>query len=379
MRFEYLSQVQDTSGSIERVGRRCKEAVENYSKQDPNYNECVSKCFQGLMTMIRFVYDRQSFDSPMIHNPKPQAPGKPDDADYMHHDSPFASWLNNQVILNKCHSIRTKKNNIVSHPGDSTWYATAEDAGKCIKDLDDILQTICNKLSSIVIRDPGDHHQPCVLLLDISGSMNGADGTAIGRRPIDKLNEAIKVLKEDITNDEIANDRVEVCVITFNDEVELVQSFKNADQLNLPKLVASGTTAMNGAIELAIDVIERQRAFYKSNGVFFYRPWLFLFSDGMPTDEEKSTAAHRKLQNAIRNKHVIYFPTSIDGWANNSNLVSYYPDTTPNGERIIIRTEKDSFKNFFVWLSDSLKDSVNNGTQKDFRLPQPEGFVIERC
>ena len=99
----------------------------------------------------------------------------------------------------------------------------------------------------------------------------------------------------------------------------------------------------------------------------------------MPTDEEKSAAAHQKLQNAIRNKHVIFFPTSIDGWANNSNLVSYYPDTTPEGERIIIRTGKDSFKNFFVWLSDSLKDSVNNGTQKVFRLPQPEGFDMDRC
>lgn len=379
MRFDYLSQVQDTSGSIERVGRRCKEAVENYSKQDPNYNECVSKCFQGMMTMIKFVYDRQGLSSPTIHNPTPKAPGKPNDADFMWGDSPFALWLKNQDIINKCNNIRIKKNRIVSHPLESKYYAKEEDAEKCIRDLDDILKAVCNKLSSIVIRDPGDHHQPCVLLLDISGSMNGADGTAIGRRPIDKLNEAIKVLKDEITNDEIANDRVEVCVITFNDEVELVQSFKNADQLNLPKLVASGTTAMNGAIELAIDVIERQRAFYKSNGVFFYRPWLFLFSDGMPTDEEKSAAAHQKLQNAIRNKHVIFFPTSIDGWANNSNLVSYYPDTTPEGERIIIRTGKDSFKNFFVWLSDSLKDSVNNGTQKVFRLPQPEGFDMDRC
>ena len=376
MKFEYLNQVKDTSGTIERVGRRCEEAEESYTKQ--NYNEVVSKCFQALMTAIKHVYDRESLNNPIIHNPKPQAPGKPDDADYMHHDSPFASWLNNQSILNKCHNIRIKKNIIVSHPGDSSYYAKNDDAEKCLRELDDVLKAVCRKLSKVVIRDPGDHHQPCVLLLDTSGSLNGPDGTPVGKRPIDKLNEAIKVLKDDITSDIIANDRVEVCVITFSSEVEMVQSFKNADLLNLPQLVASGTTAMNGAIEYAIEVIERQRAFYNSKGVFFYCPWLFLFSDGMPTDEEKTASARRMLQDAIKKKHVVYFPTSIDGWANKTNLLSYYPDTTPIGERLIIHTGKDSFKNFFVWLSDSLKASVNNGGQKDFRLPAPEGIPVER-
>lgn len=378
-KFDYLSEVnkriKDSTGSIDRVKRRCQEA--ELKKNNGDYDGAVSRCFQALMTMIKLIYDREGLSNPTIHNPNPQAIKRPSDADYMHRDSPFSNWLSNQQILDECHYIRTKKNIIVSHPGDSSYFATLEDAQICINKLDNILKNICQKLSDIVIRDPGDHHQPCVILLDLSGSMNGAKNTPIGKRPIDQLNEAISEFRKAVIEDDLARDRVEISIIGFSDSCEIIQSFKNADQLIMPKLSAGGMTAMNESIEEAINIIERQREIYNSNGVFFYRPWLFLFSDGVPTDKEKSDSAHRKLQNAIKNKHVIYFPTSIGDWADRQHLASYYP-LDMEGNRLVLRPGKDNFKDVFKWLSDSLGKSIKNGAQREMRLPNPEGFIIER-
>ena len=81
---------------------------------------------------------------------------------------------------------------------------------------------------------------PCVLLVDTSGSMQGA--------PINSLNQGLAVFASELMQDRLAQKRVEVAVVTFGEEVSLVQDFCSPAAFIPPTLQASGRTPMGEAV-----------------------------------------------------------------------------------------------------------------------------------
>ena len=92
---------------------------------------------------------------------------------------------------------------------------------------------------------PSEQHLACVLLLDSSYSM-------IGDR-IDSLNAAIKRFKRNVMTDEIARKRVEIAIVTFNSEVEVISDFVPIERMPTPEIRATGNTDMAGGINKAIE------------------------------------------------------------------------------------------------------------------------------
>ena len=89
---------------------------------------------------------------------------------------------------------------------------------------------------------------PCVLLLDTSGSMQGA--------PIEALNRGLQTFKDDLMRDPVAPKRVEVAVVTFDNDVTVVQDFVTADRFEAPLLECQGMTHMAAGINTALDMIQ---------------------------------------------------------------------------------------------------------------------------
>ena len=116
---------------------------------------------------------------------------------------------------------------------------------------------------------------PCMLLLDTSGSMNGM--------PIEQLNEGIRTLKEELEQDSLASKRVEIAMITFG-PAKLQSDFQTVNNFNPPHLEASGDTPIGTAIQMGIDLVNKRKQVYKENGVGYYKPWIILITDGVPTD-----------------------------------------------------------------------------------------------
>jgi uncharacterized protein YegL len=179
---------------------------------------------------------------------------------------------------------------------------------------------------------------PCILLLDTSGSMAGA--------PIDQLNAGLQAFCEGLVKDRLAALRVEVAIITFGRQPVLAQNFVTADQFKPPTLAAGGATPIGAAINLALDTLEARKALYKQSGTGYYRPWIFLITDGEPTDEWKTAA--QRVQAANENKGVAFFTVGVDKV--DLKLLSQIapPDRPP---RLLRGLE---FSNLFVWLSQSL-------------------------
>jgi uncharacterized protein YegL len=122
----------------------------------------------------------------------------------------------------------------------------------------------------------------CVLLLDTSGSMTG--------NKINQLNEGIITFAEELRSDAMAAKRVEISIVTFG-PVQTIQHFITADSFQPSMLIASGDTPMGAAIQEAVYLVAERKISYKTNGIAYFRPWIFLITDGAPTDNVSAAAS----------------------------------------------------------------------------------------
>ncbi len=179
---------------------------------------------------------------------------------------------------------------------------------------------------------------PCILLLDVSGSMSGD--------PISQLNAGLQTFRDSIQKNELASMRVEVAIITFGKVVDIKQDFITVDQFNPPVLSASGGTPMGMAINMALDKLEERKQIYKKAGISYFRPWVFLITDGEPTDEWHTAAT--RIQAVEERKGVTFFVVGVER-ANLTTLAQIAPKNRPP-----VKLNGLDFASMFIWLSSSL-------------------------
>jgi uncharacterized protein YegL len=122
--------------------------------------------------------------------------------------------------------------------------------------------------------DNRDPRVACVVLVDVSGSMSGA--------PIEELSRGFQTFVEEVQSDPLARKRAEVAVITFGSQATLLVPFQEARDLGAVEFTINGSTNMGAGIQLALDEIESRKAQYKSEDLEYFRPWLFILTDGAP-------------------------------------------------------------------------------------------------
>jgi len=176
---------------------------------------------------------------------------------------------------------------------------------------------------------------PCVLLLDTSGSMSGTK--------IAELNSGLETFAEELRSDTMAAKRVEVSMVTFG-PVQTVQHFVTADTFQAPTLVASGDTPMGAAIQHAVELVAERKAAYKANGIGYYRPWVFLITDGAPTDNV--SAATAAIREGEASKSLMLYAVGVTE-ADMSHLAQI-------SVRQPLKLRGLAFREMFVWLSNSL-------------------------
>src|SRR5438445_5562669 len=128
----------------------------------------------------------------------------------------------------------------------------------------------------IEIANPQHPHCATVLALDISGSMSGDK--------IRQVNEGLAAFRDDVLTDDLARKRVEAAVVTFGSRVELAHPFSSMEAFAPATFKAGGSTPMGEAILKSIEAIRVRKQMYREVGTDYYRPWIFLITDGEPTD-----------------------------------------------------------------------------------------------
>ena len=117
-----------------------------------------------------------------------------------------------------------------------------------------------------------EKHLACIFVLDTSGSM------AL-HNAIDQLNMGLKVFKEQTIQDNsaMAQACIDIALISFDSEVNVVQDFTPISEMVTPDLEAYGQTKMGEALDTAMDMITRRKKAYVASGTPYFRPWLFCF------------------------------------------------------------------------------------------------------
>ena len=197
---------------------------------------------------------------------------------------------------------------------------------------------------------------PCMLLLDTSGSMGGL--------PIQELNEGIQTLKEELLQDSLASKRVEIAMITFG-PVKLQSDFQTVDKFYPTQLEASGDTPIGAAVQLGIDMVNKRKQVYKENGVGYYKPWIILITDGVPTDNW--LMASQLISEGENKNSFAFFAIGVEGAM--MNVLAKISVRTP------IKLKGLMFREFFLWLSTSMKmvSSKNPGTA--IKMLPPTGWA----
>lgn len=189
----------------------------------------------------------------------------------------------------------------------------------------------------------------CVLVLDVSGSMRG-----------DKLNSLNQGVRDFFTQIQTADgvpesliDQLEVAIMQYDEEIKILRDPKLLEDGELPPTLTErgSVTETVIAIEEAIKLVEDRKAFYKSTGQSYYRPWIIVMTDGEPYGKKASDAdieaiSQRVKQETSSKKYMIM---GI-GVGSDANMEVLKKMTA--GRAMALQGLK--FGAFFEWLSNSL-------------------------
>jgi uncharacterized protein YegL len=120
---------------------------------------------------------------------------------------------------------------------------------------------------------------------------------------------------------------------------------------------------MGSAIEQGLELVQRRKETYKANGISYYRPWIFLITDGGPTDSV--TRASALIKEGESKKSFMFYAVGVEG-ANIENLKNI-------SVRDPVKLQGLRFRDLFQWLSASLSSVSRSQPGQAVELTNPTG------
>lgn len=205
---------------------------------------------------------------------------------------------------------------------------------------------------------------PIYFLIDISESMVG--------EPIQQVEEGLASIIQALKSDPYALETVWVSVIVFAGQPKTLVPLQEIVNFYPPRFpIGSGTSLSKGLGHLMYELRSNiVKTTYDQKGD--WKPIIFLFTDGVPTDDTTAAIGEWKRNwQRSANMIAISFGNEAD-----SALLGQLTDEV----HLFKNTSTQSYKEFFRWVSDSIKTSSvsidRNST--GFELAKTDGDTISK-
>ncbi len=207
---------------------------------------------------------------------------------------------------------------------------------------------------------------PIYFLVDVSESMVGD--------PIEHVQEGMRTIIQELRMDPYALETVFVSIIAFAGKAKTLVPLTELYKFYPPVFPIGGGTSLGGALEFLMEDINRsiQKTTMEVKGD--WKPLIFLFTDGTPTDNYD--IAFQKWNDRFR-KHCNLVAVSIGDNVNTSILAKLTDDVL-----ILKNTDKESFAQFFKWVTASIKTSsvsVSERGDDSLVIPSTNGINLVKA
>ena len=199
---------------------------------------------------------------------------------------------------------------------------------------------------------------PVYFLLDTSGSMFG--------EPIQALNNALSGMVNVLRTDPQALDSLWLSIITFDREVKEIVPLTELEQFQLPEITCpqSGPTHTGQALEMLYNKVSNEIVKGTPTQKGDWRPLLFLFTDGKPSDLQ----LYREMIPKIRSVNFGVIVACAAGHASDDSLLKELTDTVVH----LDTADSSTLKHFFKWVSETIEHGNKSmGTAENVALPPP--------
>lgn len=187
-------------------------------------------------------------------------------------------------------------------------------------------------------------HMSVLIAVDTSGSVEG--------EALRNINENLNNFRQIVCQDPVAARCVDVCVLSFDDEVRVLQDWCPIQDMRRFELASGGFTNLNGAVLTGIQKIRERSRVYREQGIVERKPYLIVMTDGFDTvtgsvDEATRRAGERIVGGKLKLWFLGFGPYDRDTAAKLCHA---------NGDWCFeVRNGDFNFNDFFDFAANSVK------------------------
>lgn len=206
---------------------------------------------------------------------------------------------------------------------------------------------------------------PVYFLIDVSESMAGT--------PVQQVEQGLRTIIQNLRSDPYAIETAFVAVIGFAGKPKVLSPLTELYRFYPPTFPLGGGTSLGAALDLLMDDIEANVQKTTPDTKGDWKPIVFLFTDGTPTDQYQG-AFSRWNQKYRRRCNLV--AVSI-GDNVNTGLLGQLTENVLQ----LTKTSPESFAKFFKWITASISTSsqaVSDCGREEMALPSLSGIDLEK-
>lgn len=203
---------------------------------------------------------------------------------------------------------------------------------------------------------------PVYFLLDTSGSMRG--------EPIQALNNALSGMINTLRSDAQALDSLWISIVTYDREVKEIAPLTELVSFQLPEITCpqSGPTNTGAGLEYIIQQIKKDVIKGSSTQKGDWKPLLFVFTDGKPSDLQ----LYREKIIEIKNLNFGAVVGCAAGPKADDLILKELTDNVVH----LDSADSSTLKQFFKWVSETIEQgNKSQGTGESITLPAPPSEI----